>query len=91
MKTSGIKEACYYFSDVKNPVLVDVMISANKFIGPGMLRDVYSKIIPTQKISEITMLSVDNFNNFNGKIIKPSSFKYVIEDKYFRPLYGIIK
>ena len=91
MKVSGIREACYYFSGVNNPILVDVMISANKFIGPGMLRDVYSKVIPTQKISEIAMLSVDNFNNFSGKIVKPSRFKYVIEEKYFRPLYGIIK
>ena len=91
MKTSKIREACYYFSDYNKPVLVDVMISANKFLGPGMIKDIYSKVIPTQEILEIVVISTDNFSNYNGKFIKPSRFKYVIEDKEFRPLYGIMK
>jgi hypothetical protein len=91
MKSAKIREACYYFSDFNKPVLVDVMISANKFLGPGMVRDIYAKIIPTQEIIEVVMLSTDNFSKFNGKFIKPSRFKYVMEDKEFRPLYGIVK
>lgn len=91
MKVARIREACYYFSNVNNPILVDVMISANKFMGPGMIKDVFSKIMPTQEIVELSMVSVDNFSNFTGKIIKPSRFKYVIEDGRFRPLYGMVR
>lgn len=91
MSTAKIRESCFYFSDSNNPVLVDVMVSSNKFLGPGMIRDVYSKIMPTQEILDIKQLSTSNFNDFSGKIVKPSRFKYVIEDKCFRPLYGTIR
>jgi hypothetical protein len=91
MKTARIVESCYYFSNKSNPVLVDVMISANKFLGPGMIRDIYKKILPTQEIVEIATVSSDNLSKYMGKFIKPSRFKYLIEDKEFRPLYGIVK
>jgi hypothetical protein len=91
MKVAKIRESCYYFSNQNDPILVDVMLSANKFMGPGMIRDVFSKTVPTQEIMSVENLMIDNYDNFSGKYIKPSRFKYVIEKEYFRPLYGMIK
>ncbi len=89
MKSSRQKEACFYFSGIDDPMLVDVMISANKFISPGMLKDVYSKTVPTQEIVKIEIID-DSFKKHSKMFIKPSTFKYVIEKEYFRPLYGVV-
>lgn len=92
MKLSRIAEASYYFSNTNDePLLVDVMFSANKFASPGFLRDVFGKIVDTQMVLLIDVMSHEKINENKGKILKPSKFKYVMENSVFRPQYGIIK
>jgi hypothetical protein len=83
-------DACYYFSVKDQPMLVDVMIAANKFMGPGMLRDVYSSSFQTQEVIEVCTLDEDNLSKHNGKFVKPSRFRYLMAGDYPRPQYGIV-
>lgn len=87
LKSSGINDICLYFSD---GVLVDAMLSANKFFGPGMLRDVFGKIFKTQEVIEIAVVNKEKIENSKGCIIKPSRFRFAMEGNTPVPLYGSI-
>ena len=88
-KTIHVSDVVYYLSSDKDKyILVDMMISPNKFAGPGMLRDIFSKVIDTQVISGIDVLSPDSKSKYKGKIVKPSRFRTVDVDNIIRPLYG---
>lgn len=89
MKLSKIVELGFYFSNEENPILVDVMVSINKMLSPGMLRDLFANIVPTQNVLSIEIID-ENILNRNQIIIKPSKFKYIFDDRSFTPLYGII-
>lgn len=89
--TIKVIDASYYFACGKDgPVLVDVMLAANKFMGPGMLRDVYAKQFPTQNVIDICRLDSDNRGKYKGNLIKPSRFRYLDKDNRPTPQYGII-
>lgn len=91
MKASRIIEASFYFSHAKKDViLVDMMLSANKFAGPGMLRDLFGKIMPTQTVLDIQPLKTDIVSSNKGKLVKPSRFRYVLEGNHPRPQYGVL-
>lgn len=101
MKLSGIKQSLYYFANCKDPILVDVRVSLNKFCGPGFVFDIFGRQgIPTQKkIGDPLNLDEEGLKTIKkgkgiysgGKfIIKPSAFKTMIRGENILPLYGIL-
>lgn len=83
MASARIQQAIYYLTtDLQ---LVDMRTSLNKFAGPGMLRDLYSKIIPTQTVVKTIKLNPDivsaikdGAGDFKGDLIlKTSAFKTI--------------
>ena len=76
--------------------LVDARTHYNKYVGPGMLRDVFSKFglkIPNY-IESGCFLTDDKIKELKGLntklIIKPSSFKIIARDDDVRPMYARI-
>lgn len=91
MVSIRIADASFYFSKTNGTLgLVDVMIAADKFLGPGMVRDLFDKILPLQTIIEIVVLDEENMVTYKDKLVKPSRFKYTFENSFPRPKYGII-
>lgn len=91
LKTAGVLDSLMYFSIVKDELLlVDVMINANQFLSPGLLRDLFGKVLPIQKTVTIDIITAELVKNYKGKFIKPSAFKYVLDSETPRPMYGII-
>lgn len=92
MCTIRLPQAQFYLS--KDGKLVDVQVSLNKFLGPGMLRDLFSKVIPTQQIIEIAALTAEKIASIKGKgdpvIIKPVRYRFVEKRGLFIPLYAFI-
>ena len=89
MKYIGLEKALFYLTLCHNELmLVDVRIDQNKFTGPGMLRDLFSKIIKTQEVTKI--VQVDNTvleaikegkGNYSGNLILKSSAFTTIDRK----------
>jgi len=74
-------------------LLVDVQRSLNKFIGPGMLRDLFHNIIETQKIVAIDIANqskIDQLKSSGNYILKPSKFRYYEMGDNILPLYARI-
>jgi len=88
--TARIPKAIFYFSN--SGFLVDVRTSLNVMVGPGMLKDLCSSVVPTQKIIEVNPLD-DNLRNRiadqNHIILKHSSFKVITRKGEMVPLYAI--
>jgi hypothetical protein len=93
---AGVNQAIYYFAlDTGIPVLVDIRMSLNKFLGPGMVRDVFGKTFDTQQVLKIDVMSeqlleqikngVGNFSS--GVIIKPSRSRFMEVNGQPTPLY----
>lgn len=83
-----ISKAQYYFAN--NNKLVDVRISLNKFIGPGMLRDIFSGSIDVQDtylIDSISSDKIDELKNIGKFVVKPSRYRY---NNDMSPLYARI-
>ena len=99
MKLIKIKQAQYFFSGTEytDMTLVDVQTSLNKMCGPGMLRDLFSKIIKTQEVLKIEPLderAIEAVKIGNGMyegdiIIKPSRFRHYhdVDNNIYTPLY----
>lgn len=96
MKNLKIQHIQLYFVINNNIwVLVDGQQTQSKLIGPGMLRDIFGKILDVQEIlkvealNEETMKMIDSgTGSYNGDlIIKPSLFK-TYESK---PMYAEVK
>ena len=92
----GVKQAIYYCAlDTGIPVLVDIRMSLNKFLGPGMIRDVFGKTFDTQQILKIDVMSeqlLEQIGNGSGSfssgtIIKPSRARFIEIDGKPVPLY----
>lgn len=92
---AGVKQALYYFAvDTGIPTLVDIQLSLNKFLGPGMIRDIFGKTFDTQKILKIDVMTdvlleqmLSGSGNYcDGVILKPSRYRYV-GDALLSPLY----
>jgi len=91
MRHSRIIEASYYFANCNGkPVLVDMMVSANKFVGPGMLRDLFGKTLDTQKVIDIKKLNNEEIDSNKGNLVKPSRFRCLMDGRMPRPQYGVI-
>jgi len=99
MKSAGIQKVILYVSvDDEDLRLVDMRISLNKFYGPGMIKDLFGKIYPTQEIIKTISLDENVLNavkrgegSYKGNLIlKCSKFKTIIRGKEMLPLYARI-
>lgn len=86
MATARIPQAMYYLVVEKGKMrLVDMRVSLNKFAGPGMLRDLYGKIIDTQEVLKTIQLNSETIEAIKqgtgtykgGLILKTSVFKTI--------------
>ena len=100
MSSANIPQAVYYISvDGADMRLVDIRTSLNKFAGPGMVRDLFAKIIDTQeviKIDNLTPEAMTAIKNNEGSyvgdlIIKPSAFKTMDRNRTMYPMYGLVQ
>lgn len=76
--------------------LVDLRASLDKFYGPGMIRDLFSAVFPTQTIR--TIVSLDDSalqaltkgkGSYEGDLVlKCSKFKTIVREKRLLPLYA---
>ena len=81
----GVPQAQLFISDDTEPTLVDIQISLNKVLGPGMINDVFKPTIKTQEILEIKIVD----GNEQNAIIKPSKSRMINDDQSIIPLYAI--
>lgn len=78
--------------------LVDLRTSLNKFYGPGMIKDLFSQVFPTQEVIKTTNVTAEvlstiykNEGSYKGDLIlKCSKFKTVTRGKEMLPLYASI-
>lgn len=98
MRLIKLDQAQYFFSITDNDVqLVDTQISQNKFVGPGMIRDVFGGIIKTQEVLKIETIDdraieyiKDGSGTYAGDIIiKPTRFRLFNDtsDNSYHPMY----
>lgn len=97
MKVAKISQLILYIAVYeKQPILVDLRISQNKFYGPGMIRDLFSKVYPTQEVIKTIALSQDTIEAINrgegsyqgDLILKTSAFKTVTRGNELLPMYA---
>lgn len=96
MRLIRIPQAQFYFS--ADNKLVDVQISINKFLGPGMLRDLFGKLVQVQTIIEMANMTPEKVVDIKAKpdvygkrvTIKPNRYRYIDKDGKITPLYAII-
>lgn len=91
------QQAQYYFTyNIDRFVLVDVQVSLNKLVGPGMVRDVFGKLFETQEIIKVEVindrviecLELKTGNYDCDTIIKPSKFSVFSHNTQEVPLYA---
>lgn len=96
LKHIKLDQAILYFADLGDRfVLVDVRMSLNKFVGPGMLQDVFGKVIETQKVICVETLGdtimdsiVAGRDQFAPSLmLKPSRFRFATLGSDPIPLY----
>lgn len=99
MQSIRLYHVQFYFSIVDDDLcLVDIRTSLNRFTGPGMVQDIFSRIVPTQKvIGKPVMLDPETLEKvataskpYDCKIIvKPSLFKTIVRNKAMLPMYAL--
>jgi predicted AlkP superfamily phosphohydrolase/phosphomutase len=86
MAAAKIPQGLFYIVKQKRKLrLVDMRTSLNKMAGPGMIRDLFSKVIDTQEVIKVVTLTPDIITAIkNGKgsytgdlILKTSAFKTI--------------
>lgn len=93
-----LPQAQFYFATVGDELtLVDVQLSLNKWAGPGMIKEVFGKLLKTQTIKKVEVLderAIDaitrGVGNYAGDLIlKPSRFRqyHNQETKAYQPFY----
>lgn len=95
MRLINIPQAQFFFSTQNGYRLVDMQIALNKFVGPGMIRDLFGNIIKTQEMMKVEPIDersfqaiIDGQGSYSGNlIIKPSKFRMIEQDGNYSPLY----
>ena len=98
MRLVGVDQAQFFFGqDDEGLLLYDVQLSLNKFAGPGMINDVFSKIFRTPttlKIEAVDDRALEYIEKGTGSyegdlLIKPSRFRmyHDQEKNTYSPLY----
>lgn len=100
MRLLKIPQAIFYLSLVgEDLILVDVRVSLNKFCGPGMLKELFGRVIDTQNVINTTFLTPEvlsgiqnNVGTYQGDLmLKTSAFKTIQRDRELLPLYARVK
>ena len=99
MQAIQLDQAIFYI--VKDDVyrLVDIRLSVDKFSGPGMVRDLFYKVVNTQEVISVINLDqdaidaiIDGRGSYSGKLIlKSSAFHTVYRDDKVMPLYATVR
>jgi len=98
MRLVGVDQAQFFFGqDDEGLVLYDVQLSLNKFAGPGMVKDIFSKVCRTQEILKMEVVddrALEYIQKGTGSyegdlLIKPSRFRmyHDQEQNSYSPLY----
>ena len=88
MIRARIPQAQFYFST--NGKLVDIRTHLDHMVGPGMLKDLCSKVVPTQDIIDIQQLTEEIEAGIDRYVIlKHSSFKVIVRGDKMVPMYAI--
>lgn len=101
MQLIGIPKALFYFSRDDKPRLVDVVLTATKFVSPGFLFDFFGKqgLDIQQIVGNPVFLSPEEVERIKTKvgvyvhdkyIIKPSQFKFIVNGVEATPMYGVL-
>jgi hypothetical protein len=102
MTSARIKQAIFYLSDDNGLRLVDMRTALDKLVGPGMLRDLLSKVITTQEVVSTIGMTPETMaaikrgeGSLSGDlIVKPSVFKTVTRgdspNLIMYPMYGMV-
>jgi hypothetical protein len=97
MRSANIQKVILYVAvDGNDLKLVDLRASLNKFYGPGMIRDLFGKIYPTQEVIKTIALDeqvLDAIKRGEGSyqgdlVLKCSKFKTIVRGKEMLPLYA---
>jgi hypothetical protein len=90
MKHISLRKA-QFFIDSTN-ALVDVQLSDDRFMGPGMLRDLFSPIMATQAVDSIAVIDQPKVKSLCGSswILKPSRYRNHERGGIVLPLYARI-
>jgi len=100
MKVARIPQLIMYLSLNDGKLsLVDLRTSLNKFYGPGMIRDLFSKVYPTQEVLKLVTLDQNTIEaigrgkgSYKGDLIlKTSAFKTVKRGNDMLPMYARIE
>jgi hypothetical protein len=97
MHAIQLTQAIFYFVPKNNGefILVDLRMSLNKFVGPGMLRDIFGSVVETQDVIEVAHLDEPRLKSIReGKgiysgslILKPSKYRSITVGNNQSPLY----
>jgi len=87
MQCVKLSQALFYIARYENELcLVDLRLSLNKFSSPGMIRDLFSKVIRTQEVTKIVSLDKETMEAivagkgaYSGNLILKSSAFETIE------------
>lgn len=90
MKAIQLSQAQFYIS--KDGRLVDMQVMLDQWAGPGMLRDLFVKIMPIPEYYGEPVVIDDEWlaNNKQPVFLKTSKFKSVVENKVATPLYASV-
>jgi hypothetical protein len=97
MRLINIEQSQFFFGiDEQGLILCDIQVSINKMVGPGMIKDIFGKVLRTQRVIKTEILderSVDAIMKGNGSyqgnlIIKPSRFRLNHISGGYVPLYA---
>tara|TARA_R110000751_G_scaffold6623_5_gene28184 strand:+ start:272 stop:811 length:540 start_codon:yes stop_codon:yes gene_type:complete len=102
MSLVKVDQAQFYFAISDSDLaLVDMQVSLNKFVSPGMIRDIFGKVFNVQMTKTIKVIddvAIDAIGKGCGSyegdlIIKPSRFRlyHEAEDNTFQPMYIEVK
>jgi hypothetical protein len=96
MYRTKIEKIQYYIS---NGVLVDARTGRDTFLGPGMVKDVFGRVVHTQSIiGKPIILTKENLDLINSRtppydepiIIKATSFKTIVRGNEMLPMYATV-
>lgn len=77
------------------PLLCDIQTSINKYLGPGMIRDLFGKVLPVPTVRKLEVVDRRVMDAIKAKtgsysdhlFIKPSVFRMVGRNGTMTPLY----
>lgn len=101
MKLMRLEQAQFFLAMLDGLTLVDVQVAYNKMAGPGMARDIFSKLINTQEVIKSEIVderAIDailrGVGSYTGDIIlKPTRFRLYHDEatNSFQPMYIEVK